>query len=49
MFDYDSLRVIWWLFLGLLLAGFAALDGIVLGLGSIFGFVDFAARGIWLA
>jgi cytochrome d ubiquinol oxidase subunit II len=39
MFDYDSLRVIWWLFLGLLLAGFAALDGIVLGLGAIFRFV----------
>jgi cytochrome d ubiquinol oxidase subunit II len=39
MFDYDSLRMIWWLFLGLLLAGFAALDGIVLGLGAIFRFV----------
>lgn len=39
MFDYDSLRVIWWLFLGLLLVGFAALDGIVLGLGAIFRFV----------
>jgi cytochrome bd ubiquinol oxidase subunit II len=39
MFDYDSIRVIWWLFLGLLLAGFAALDGIVLGLAAIFRFV----------
>ena len=39
MFDYDSLRVVWWLFLGLLLVGFAALDGIVLGLGAIFRFV----------
>jgi cytochrome bd ubiquinol oxidase subunit II len=39
MFDYDSLRVIWWLFLGFLLVGFATLDGIVLGLGAIFRFV----------
>jgi cytochrome d ubiquinol oxidase subunit II len=39
MVDYDSLRVVWWLFLGLLLVGFAALDGIVLGLGAIFRFV----------
>lgn len=36
MFDYDSLRVLWWLLLGLLLVGFAAFDGIVLGLGAIF-------------
>jgi cytochrome bd ubiquinol oxidase subunit II len=39
MFDYDSLRVIWWFFLGLLLVGFATLDGMVLGLGAIFRFV----------
>jgi hypothetical protein len=26
MLDYDSLRVIWWLLLGLLLVGFAALE-----------------------
>lgn len=39
MFDYDLLRVSWWLLLGLLLVGFAALDGIVLGLGTIFRFV----------
>jgi cytochrome bd ubiquinol oxidase subunit II len=33
---YESLRVIWWLILGLLLMGFAITDGFDLGLGASF-------------
>jgi len=32
--DYATLRVIWWLLLGLLLIGFAVMDGFDLGLGA---------------
>jgi cytochrome d ubiquinol oxidase subunit II len=36
LFDYATLRVIWWLILGLLLVGFAITDGFDLGLGASF-------------
>jgi cytochrome bd ubiquinol oxidase subunit II len=36
MFDYATLRVIWWLILGVLLIGFAIADGFDLGVGAIF-------------
>ena len=36
LFDYASLRVIWWLILGVLLVGFAVMDGFDLGLGASF-------------
>ena len=39
MFDYETLRVIWWLLLGTLLIGFAITDGFDLGVGAIFRFV----------
>src|ERR1700761_6918125 len=39
MFDYDTLRVIWWLILGTLLIGFAVMDGFDLGLGAVFRFL----------
>lgn len=39
MFDYESLRIIWWLVLGALLIGFAVTDGFDLGVGAIFRFV----------
>ena len=39
MFDYETLRVVWWLLLGVLLIGFAATDGFDMGLGAIFRFV----------
>jgi cytochrome d ubiquinol oxidase subunit II len=39
MFDYASLRVIWWLLLGVLLIGFAVTDGFDLGLGATFRFL----------
>jgi len=35
MFDYGTLREIWWLLLGLLLIGFALTDGYDLGVGAI--------------
>ena len=39
MFDYETLRVIWWLLLGILLIGFAITDGFDLGLGATFRFL----------
>ncbi|MET0224824.1 MAG: cytochrome d ubiquinol oxidase subunit II [Dokdonella sp.] len=35
MFDYETLRVIWWLLLGVLLAGFAIMDGFDLGIATL--------------
>jgi cytochrome bd ubiquinol oxidase subunit II len=37
--DYETLRVIWWLLLGVLLIGFAITDGFDLGLGAAFRFL----------
>jgi cytochrome d ubiquinol oxidase subunit II len=37
--DYATLRVIWWLILGVLLIGFAIMDGFDLGVGATFRFV----------
>jgi cytochrome d ubiquinol oxidase subunit II len=37
--SYESLRVIWWLILGVLLIGFAITDGFDLGLGASFTFL----------
>jgi cytochrome bd ubiquinol oxidase subunit II len=39
MLDYEALRVIWWLLLGILLIGFAITDGFDLGLGATFRFL----------
>jgi cytochrome bd ubiquinol oxidase subunit II len=39
MFNYETLRVIWWLLLGVLLIGFAVTDGFDLGLGATFRFL----------
>ena len=38
-FDYLTLKVIWWLFVGVLLIGFALLDGFDLGVGTLLPFV----------
>jgi cytochrome d ubiquinol oxidase subunit II len=35
LMSYDTLRVIWWLFLGVLLIGFAVMDGFDLGVGTL--------------
>ncbi len=37
--DYPTLRVIWWLILGVLLIGFAVMDGFDLGVGASFRFL----------
>lgn len=41
LFDYATLRVTWWLLLGVLLVGFAVTDGFDLGVGAL---LPFAAR-----
>jgi cytochrome bd ubiquinol oxidase subunit II len=38
-FDYATLRVIWWLIIGVLLMGFAITDGFDLGLGASFTYL----------
>jgi cytochrome d ubiquinol oxidase subunit II len=35
MFDYESLRVIWWALLGILLIGFAIMDGFDFGIAAL--------------
>ena len=37
--DYATLKVIWWAIIGLLLVGFAILDGFDLGVGTLLPFV----------
>jgi len=39
VFDYATLKLIWWLFVGVLLMGFAILDGFDLGVGALLPFV----------
>jgi cytochrome d ubiquinol oxidase subunit II len=37
--DYETLKVIWWLFVGVLLVGFAVTDGFDMGVGTLLPFV----------
>lgn len=39
LFDYSTLRVIWWILLGVLLIGFATTDGFDMGVGTLLPFV----------
>ncbi|MCP3043790.1 cytochrome d ubiquinol oxidase subunit II [Xanthomonas euvesicatoria] len=39
LLDYTTLRVIWWLLLGVLLSGYAAMGGFDLGVGALLPFV----------
>jgi len=39
MLDFEALRVTWWLIIGVLLIGFAIMDGFDLGLGATFRFL----------
>jgi len=39
MLDYEILRLIWWALLGILLIGFAVMDGFDLGVGALLPFV----------
>ena len=35
MFDYESLRLIWWVLIGVLLVGFAVTDGFDMGVAAL--------------
>ncbi|MFA6022068.1 MAG: cytochrome d ubiquinol oxidase subunit II, partial [Rhodospirillales bacterium] len=37
--DYETLRVIWWLLLGVLLIGFAIMDGFDMGVATLLPFI----------
>ncbi|XWN33156.1 MAG: cytochrome d ubiquinol oxidase subunit II [Devosia sp.] len=39
LFDYGTLRIIWWALLGILLIGFAVMDGFDMGVGALLPFV----------
>jgi cytochrome d ubiquinol oxidase subunit II len=39
IFDYETLKLIWWLFVGVLLVGFAVTDGFDLGVGALLPFL----------
>lgn len=39
LFDYDTLKIIWWAFVGLLLIGFVLSDGFDLGVGTLLPFI----------
>jgi cytochrome d ubiquinol oxidase subunit II len=39
LFDYATLKLVWWLLVGALLVGFAIMDGFDLGLGTLLPFV----------
>jgi cytochrome d ubiquinol oxidase subunit II len=39
LFDYATLKLVWWLIVGLLLVGFAVLDGMDFGIGTLLPFV----------
>ena len=39
IFDYTTLRLIWWVLLGVLLIGFAVSDGFDMGVGALLPFV----------
>ena len=39
IFDYATLKVIWWLFVGVLLIGFSITDGFDLGVGALLPFI----------
>jgi cytochrome d ubiquinol oxidase subunit II len=39
LFDYLTLKIIWWLFVGVLLIGFAIMDGFDLGVGMLLPFI----------
>src|SRR5271163_2222872 len=39
LFDYTTLRLIWWVLLGVLLIGFAVTDGFDMGVGALLPFV----------
>ena len=41
MIDYETLKLVWWLFIGVLLVGFAVTGGFDLGIGALLPFVAY--------
>jgi cytochrome d ubiquinol oxidase subunit II len=39
IFEYETLKLIWWLFVGVLLIGFAVMDGFDMGVGTLLPFL----------
>jgi len=39
IFDYETLKLIWWLFIGVLLIGFVITDGFDIGVGALLPFL----------
>lgn len=39
MLDYETLRIIWWIFIGVLLIGFSIMDGQDMGVGTLLPFL----------
>ncbi len=39
MFDYETLKIVWWLLVGILMVGFAVMDGHDMGMGTLLPFV----------
>lgn len=39
MFDYETLKIVWWLLVGVLMVGFAVMDGHDMGMGTLLPFV----------
>ena len=44
MFDYELLRLVWWVLVGVLLIGFAITDGFDMGVGAC---SPSSARRMW--
>lgn len=42
-FNYETLPIVWWMLLGVLLIGFAVTDGFDIGVGALLPFVDRAS------
>lgn len=40
MIDYEILKIVWWLFIGVLLIGFAVMDGQDMGVGTLLPFLS---------
>src|SRR5271167_691915 len=46
MLNYETLRMLWWLILGVLLIGFAVTDGFDMGVCAIFALSAVATRNV---
>jgi cytochrome d oxidase, subunit II (cydB) len=39
LLDYETLKFVWWLLIGVLLVGFAVMDGMDMGVGALLPFL----------